>query len=151
ALLWGVLLVPTFLLWNAFVAFAWSVLRNRTTTYAVGLGVLMLQGWLQATGRMNWVGNWDLWGTVAWSDLAPLEMDLHAYVLNRILALGLAELFAALALRFMPRREADAVASATRRRPMAILRTALGVAPFAIVPAIAGAWLAIDVRDGADG
>jgi ABC-type transport system involved in multi-copper enzyme maturation permease subunit len=151
ALLWGALLLPTFLLWNAFVAAAWALLRNRYTTYALALGVLVLSGWLQLTGKMNWVGNWNLWSAVVWSDLAPLELDRQAYVLNRVLALGTAAFFVALALRFLERREADPIGRATRRRPRALLRAALGLAPFALVPLVAGSWLAVLVRDGTGG
>jgi ABC-type transport system involved in multi-copper enzyme maturation permease subunit len=151
ALLWGLLLLPTYLVWSAFVACAWAVLRNRYTTYAVALGALMLSGWLQLTGEMNWVGNWDLWSTATWSDLAPLELDRRAYVLNRVLALGLAGLFGALALRFLERRETDPIGRASRRRPRALVRLALGLSPFALVPLVSGTWLALLVRDGTGG
>ena len=150
-LLWGFLLVPTFLLWNSFVACVWTLVKNRYTTYALGLGILLLCGWLQLTGKMNWVGNWNLWNAVRWSDLAPLELDRKAYVLNRLLALGSTGLFVALALRFFERREADPVGRASRRRPKVFLRGALRLAPFALVPLAAGLWLAVLVRDGYGG
>ncbi len=151
ALVWGLLLVPTFLLWNAFVACAWTLFGNRYTVYAVALGALMLSGWLQLTGKMNWVGNWNLWSTVTWSDLAPLELDRRAYLVNRLFVLGLTAFFVALALRFLDRRESDPIGRATRRRPRTLFRAALGILPFAVAPLALGIWLALLVRDGTGG
>jgi ABC-2 type transport system permease protein len=151
ALVWGLLLLPTFVLWSSFVACAWTILRNRYTVYAIALGVLLLSGWMQVTGKANWVGNWDLWSAVTWSDLAPLELDRRAYVLNRVLALSLAAFLLGLAVRMLERREADAVGRATRMRPRRFLRSGLRLAPLALVPAIAGIALAVQVRDGTGG
>ncbi len=148
---WGLLLVPTFVAWNAFVACVWSIAKNRYTTYAVVLGLLILFLYLQLTERMNWVGNWMLWSAVRWSDLAPLEMDRSAYVLNRVLVLALAVLFVALAVRFFERREADPSGRATRLRPRSIARAALALSPFLVLPLVSGIWLALRVRDGSGG
>ena len=103
-LVWGVLLLPTFLLWTAFVAAVFSLTRSRYATYAVALAVFIVTGYFQFRDKMNWVGNWNLWDVVRWSDLGPLELDRTALVLNRVMALGLAALFVALAVRFFPRR-----------------------------------------------
>ncbi len=151
ALVWGLLLLPTFVLWSSFVACAWTFVKSRYTVYALALGVLLLTGWLQLTGKMNWVGNWNLWNAVTWSDLAPLEMDRSAYVLNRVFALSLAAFFLGLAVKGFERREPDAVGRATRRRPKLFLRSALRLAPLALVPVVSGVVLALEVRDGSGG
>ncbi len=64
-LTWGLLLVPTFLVWTCFVTAVVSITRNRYATYAVGLVALSLTGWLQFRGKMNWVFNWNLWNARA--------------------------------------------------------------------------------------
>src|SRR5262245_12230877 len=60
AIVWGLLLVPTFLVWTAFVSLVQAMTGNRYLTYTVGLGAMILSGWAQARGKMNWVWNWDL-------------------------------------------------------------------------------------------
>ena len=67
-LVWGLLLVPTFLLFTAFVSAVQAVTSNRYMTYTVGLGTMILSGWAQARGHMNWVWNWDLWSVLRWTD-----------------------------------------------------------------------------------
>ena len=62
------LLVPTIALWIAFVMAAHAITRSRYMTYALALGVLELTGYLLNTDRINWVGNWPLWGAVRPSD-----------------------------------------------------------------------------------
>jgi hypothetical protein len=86
-LLWGVLLVPTFFAWCSFVTALYAVVRNRYTSYALALALIAFSGYRQAQDEMNWVGNWDLWGVVRWSDMGPLEAR-SALVLNRVLYLA---------------------------------------------------------------
>ena len=59
---------------------------------------------------MNWVGNWDLWSAVRWSDIGGVELDTRALWLNRLGWLAVGAMFIVLAVRFFPRR------SSTRRR-----------------------------------
>ena len=76
------------------------------------------------------------------SDISVLELDRKALVLSRVLAVGLAVFFAGLTLRFFRRRESDATRLVHRLRPLSLFRTALRLAPWAVVPLVAGIWLA---------
>ncbi len=139
-LVWGLLLVPTILLWAAFVVCVQSVTGQRFATYGVCAAVLTFTLYRQLTDQMNWVGNWMLWSAVRWTDLGPLEMDRKALVLNRILALGLAVFFTAVAVRAFGRRQADAIGTLNRFQGAAAARTILRLAPFAAVPVLAGVF-----------
>lgn len=150
-LVWGLLLVPTFLLWTSFVSACFAVTQNRYATYALGLGALSLTGWFQARGRMSWVFNWDLWGTTIWSDISVLELDRMALVLNRVLALGLAALFTLIAVRWFMRREPDAAQIVHRLRAGHLAREALRLAPALLVPLVVGIALGLQVHTGRGG
>lgn len=150
-LVWGVLLVPTFLAWTCFVLAVHAVAGQRYATYGVSLGVLTLTLYYLLTGRLNWVGNWALWGDVRWSDLGLFEIDRKALVLSRLLALGLAALFTAVAVRAFGRRQADAIGTLSRLQPGALWRGALRLAPFAVVPLAAAGALATAIDAGYQG
>ena len=145
-LVWGLLLIPTLVLWTAFVMAVSSISRNRYATYAVCLAVLAYTGYRQLSGNMNWVGNWPLYGVLNWSDISVLEFDRKALWLNRIEVLGLAAFFIALTTKFYPRRELDPVGLAQRLRPRPFLWATLKLMPFAIVPVVVGfmLWVAVD-------
>jgi ABC-2 type transport system permease protein len=145
-LVWGLLLVPTFLLWTCFILAVQAVTGQRYVTYGVGLGVIVLTLYLVLTDRINWVGNWPVWGAVRWSDLGVFEIDRKALVLNRVMALGLATLFTAIAVRAFGRRQADAIGTFRRLQPAVLRRELLRFAPFAVVPLAAGValWIAVD-------
>jgi len=150
-LVWGFLLVPTFLVWTAFVTAVQALGNQRYLTYAVCLSALALTLYRQFTDRMNWVGNWPLWSALRWSDLGLFEIDRRAIVLNRILVLGLAALFSAIAVLAFRRRQADAVGIAQRATPRRVLRTALVLAPFVAVPAATAIALGLAVFHGYQG
>jgi hypothetical protein len=97
-LVWGLLLLPTFLVWTSFVIAVWTITRNRYTTYAIGLGVIGFTGFRLLTGEINWVGNWPLWDAIRWSDISVLELNRLARVLSRALAVGMAVFLIALVL-----------------------------------------------------
>src|SRR5262249_5148430 len=69
----GLLLVPPFPLWTAFVSAVQAVTGNRYATSTVGLTAMIVSGWAQARGHMNWVWNWDLWSVLRWTDIAPFQ------------------------------------------------------------------------------
>lgn len=150
-LVWGLLLVPTFLLWTAFVCVAFTLTGNRYATYAVGLAAMGLTGWYQARGRMTWLTNWDLWGTTVWSDLSVLELDRPALVLNRLFALSLAAFLAVIAVRWFPRRERDAARVLDLDRPGRLKRFALALGPWAVAPVVIGVLLGLMVHHGRGG
>lgn len=151
AVVWGLCLLPTFLVWTAFVTLAFSITVNRYTTYAIGLAALSLTGYLQAIGKMSWVGNWDLWSALQWSDMGTFELDRGAIVLNRLLAVALAVLFTIVAVRVFPRHDRDATRTVLRLAPGAIVKSALRLAPFITVPLVLGIILWVTVDQGFEG
>jgi hypothetical protein len=128
-----------------------SIMRNRYTTYAAALGVILFTGFRLLSREINWLGNWPLWDAVRWSDISVLELDRLALTLSRTFALGTALLFLALALRFFRRREADPTRIAHKLRPRAIMVTCLRLSPWAALPLVLGVWLALELSWGRDG
>ncbi|HXS82778.1 MAG TPA: ABC transporter permease subunit [Methylomirabilota bacterium] len=151
ALVWGLLLVPTFLLFTAFVSAVQAVTSNRYLTYTVGLGTMILSGWAQARGHMNWVWNWDLWSVVRWTDIAPFQYDALPLLLNRVMWLGVAVLLTVVAVRLFERRERDATRLVHALRPTSLLYALGSLAPFLVVPLVACAWLGVIVQGGYQG
>jgi hypothetical protein len=151
ALVWSLLLLPTFLLWTAFIMATLALTGNRYTTFAVGLGVLFFTIYRQLTNQMNWVGNWMMWSSLRWSDMSILEFDRLAIVLNRVAALGLTALFIALAVRLFRRSDRDAARLGHRLHPASLVRSGLRLLPYAAVPLVAGIALYSAVYQGTDG
>jgi ABC-2 type transport system permease protein len=148
---WGLFLIPTFVLWTTFVMALHSMSRNRYLTYALAMAALIFTGVRQMTGKMNWVGNWDLWAVLQWSDMGRFELNGTALLWNRIMAAGLVALFVALTLRFYLRHESDASRIGHRLMPGALLRAALPLLPFLVVPLTAGTILYFQVFNGFQG
>jgi ABC-2 type transport system permease protein len=148
---WGLLLTPTLIAWTSFVMLLFSATGNRYTTYGLALASLGLTGWLQMRGKMTWVGNWDLWDTLRWSDLGTFELDRLALLLNRIAVLGLAVLFVAITVRIFPRRDRDATRTVHRLAPGAIAGATLRMLPYALVPVVALVMLWVMVDRGFQG
>src|SRR5262249_44235792 len=151
AIVWGLLLVPTFLVFTAFVSAVQAVTCNRYATYTVGLGAMIASGWAQARGHMSWVWNWDLWSVLRWTDIAPFQYDRVPLLLNRALWLGVAVLLTVLAVRLFERRERDATRLVHALRPGAPVASALSLSPLLLVPVGAGSLLAFRVNDGYQG
>lgn len=145
-LLWGALLIPTFLVWTCFILAVQAVGGQRYLTYGAGLSAMALSMYFQLKGGMSWVGNWWLIESISWSDMGALGLDRRALLLNRILYLGLAALFTAIAVRAFGRREGDAIAAVHRLQAAQLWRRALRLAPYAAVPLVAGIllWRAVD-------
>lgn len=150
-LVWGLLLVSTFLLWTAFVVAVRALTGQRFATYGLCLAALVVTGYFAATRRMNWVGNWPLWANLAWSDIGTFELDRRALVLNRLMVLGLAVFFVAFAIRVFGRRQPDAIGTVHRLYPRELGRQTLRLAPYAAVPLVAGVVLWLAVMNGYQG
>ena len=143
---WGLLLVPTIIVWTSFVMLLFAATGNRYTTYGLALASLALTGWQQTRGKMTWVGNWDLWDALRWSDLGTFELNRTALVLNRVAVLGLAVLFVAITVKLFPRRDRDATRTVHRLAPGAIARSVLRTVPYAVIPIVAlvALWFLVD-------
>ncbi|MCZ6835337.1 MAG: M1 family aminopeptidase, partial [Planctomycetota bacterium] len=150
-LVWGILLVPTYMLWCAFITMLVAILRNRYTVYAIGIGVFIFTFYRQFTGQMNWVGNWNLWSFSRWSDISTFEFGRSAIILNRILALSMTVLLTAITVRFFNRREWDASRIVHRLRPGPLFKMSMQMLPFIIVPLVSGGILWAQVNDGFQG
>lgn len=150
-LVWGLLLVPTFLAWTAFVTAVYAAVGNRYGAYALAFALLAFSGYRALTDGMSWAGNWPLWAALRWSDLGFFETDRTALILNRVMVLGFAVLFTVVAVRLFGRRGPDAVRTMHRLAPARVARTFAGLLPFLAVPAIACAVLIFMVNDGLEG
>ena len=151
ALVWGLLLMPTFLFWTAFVGSVFAISSSRPAAYAVGLGAMSLTGWFQLRGKMNWVANWDLWSATRWSDISRFELDRLPLLLNRIEVLGATAALIALTVAVFARRERDATRNVHRLRPAGLGRAALASLPWLATPLAAGIALGVLVDTGFEG
>lgn len=150
-LVWGLLLLPTFIVWSGFVSFTVALTRNRYTTYGIALAVLMYTYYRRFTGDMNWIGNWDLMSTIQFSDISTLELDRWALIVNRVFVLSLAAMFTVLAVRVHGRREFDSTRLVHRFKPRFIGLFALRLVPWMVVPAICAGVLLRGVNTGRSG
>lgn len=151
AIVWGLLMTPTFIVWTTFVTATFAATSNRYATYAIGLAVMCLSGWFQMRGKMNWVWNWDLWSSVKWTDIATFQYDFVPLLLNRLMWLGVAVFLAVLTVRLFERRERDATNTLLRLRPGSLAGSFASLAPFLVVPVVAGAALGWQVQAGYEG
>ncbi len=149
-LVWGLLLLPTLLLWAVFVTAVFALTDSRYLTYGAGLVALAATLTCFLRGAMNWVGNWPLIDALRWSDMGTFELDRQALWLNRLLALSAVPLLAYVARRRFRRREADRL-SAAGRRPGQRRRTALRLAVLAAPPLALGLALFVAVEQGFQG
>ncbi|MEO5617474.1 MAG: hypothetical protein ABIS67_06855 [Candidatus Eisenbacteria bacterium] len=151
ALVWGLLLMPTFLFWTAFIGAVFSISGSRAATYALGLGAMSLTGWFQLRGKMNWVANWNLWSATRWSDISGFEFDWLPLTLNRIEVLGFGAALIALTVAVFARRERDATRNMHRLRASNIGRVALASAPWLVIPLAAAITLGVMLDKGWQG
>jgi hypothetical protein len=74
-LLWGLLLVPTFFAWCAFVTALYSIVARTLRELRARAGAARARR-LSPVARQDELGrNWDLWSVPRWSDMGPLELD----------------------------------------------------------------------------
>lgn len=151
ALVWGGLVAPTFLAWSAFVIAAYSVTRNRYSTYGVTLAAFGYTAYLAIAGKLNWLGNWALWNSVRWSDMSTLEIDRTALILSRVLVLGLGAFFLRIAINHYPRQDRDAIRVMQRMQPRMLRMSLMRTLPVLLVPLFAGGMLWRQIRTGPDG
>ncbi|HEX9941513.1 MAG TPA: M1 family aminopeptidase, partial [Thermoanaerobaculia bacterium] len=154
-IVWGLLLTPTLIVWITFVAAVHSLTRSRYTTYALGIAVAVLTGFLLLRGHMSWAGNWVFLGAtsmgyaIPWTDMGPFGLDRAAVVLNRLFVLALSALFAWIAVRFLNRRDRDRLHPVLR--PAERRRALLTGAALALPPLVLGFTLQGLVNQGFQG
>jgi ABC-2 type transport system permease protein len=150
-LILGVLLAPTLVVWCAFVALLYALLRNRFVVYGVALAALIGTGLATQFGYMNWLTAWHMWSAVRWSELDRLAFMWDAIVANRVAVLLLAALLVALTLQFWPRRTPDLRAVADRFRPWPLFRAALIPVAAAIPLIVVASYMGLKIRAGYEG
>ncbi|MES1241306.1 MAG: ABC transporter permease [Acidobacteriota bacterium] len=150
-LVWGLLLLPTVILWIAFLMAAWAVTRSQYGTYAAGFTALALTGWAGFNNHLTWAGNWPLFNTLMWTDMGVFPMDRAALVLNRLMAVGLAVLLLFLAFRLFSRQDRDPLHPLFGRQPGRRRRTIQAAAALALVPLGLGFALSSQVNQGWQG
>lgn len=138
-LVWSLLLLPTLILWVAFLLAVYAVSRSQYATYGAGFVVLFLTIWASVQDHVNWVGNWALVATFpVWTDMGVFPMDREALVLNRLMALGLAALLFFLAFRLFARQDRDPLHPLFGRQPGLRRRTVRIAAALTVVPLVFG-------------
>lgn len=149
-LVWGFLLLPTYLVWTALVFAAYALTRNRYTTYAIALAAMGGTFYLLVVDKLTWLTNWPLWG-LRWSDMSLFEFDRTALVLNRLGMLALAALLARVAVLNYPRIDRDATRQVHAMTPRAIYGAFRRSWAFVLAPVLLLALLARQVSEGPDG
>ncbi|MFK7848066.1 MAG: hypothetical protein AB8G77_22450, partial [Rhodothermales bacterium] len=150
-LIWGALLGITLVLWTSFVLAVFSISRSRYTTYAVGMLVLGISTYCHVQGLMTWTYNWDLLGTLRWSDMGLFALNGEALFYNRLWAISLAVFLFALSIHFFSRTEPDPMMAAQRRQPKQILHASLRLIPFALLPLMLAGYTSYQVNQGFQG
>jgi len=151
ALIWGVLLTPTLVLWSAFVMLVFSLTLNRYATYGLCLTALIATGLATNWGYLNWATRWHLWNGVQWSELDRLGVSWNEVASNRLLSLCVAVALVALTLRFYPRRISDARGVADRFQPAALAWRAAPLVLFAFPAAVLAGAMLYAMRRGPEG
>ncbi len=150
-LVWGLLLLPTFLAWSALIAALHGLFGSRYLTWAVGFAIIAYTLYRQLTGQMEWAFNWWLWGALQWSDISLFEFDRRALILNRLTVLAAAVLFSLLAVRFYRRRQLDIAGLMVRLRPRPLSRVVVGLLPAILPLLVTAGMLWVGVLHGSQG
>ncbi len=145
---WGLILTPTLVLWNAFVTAVLSGVKERYTTYAICMSVLLITLNSLQSDRMTWVYNWTAVGTLRWSDMGTFDLNGSALFLNRMFVLSLAVLLTGVAVGLFKRVSPDDTAVIRRLRPAHLLRVAGRLTPLFVLPLLLGGALAFKVSTG---
>lgn len=151
ALTWGLLLLPTFLVWISFVLAVWSLTGSRVVTYTLGLVTFGYTLYKQFVGEVNWLGNWILWNAVRWTDMGPFQLDRKALVMNRAFVVLLAIFLLTVAVHTLARRERDGQRLLSALRPRVLIRPVLGLALLALPALAVGGALWHEIERGPQG
>ena len=151
ALLWILLLLPTFFVIVAFVFAAYGVAGGRYGAYAITFGAYALSVWAAFSDHENWVSDWSLSSAVPWSDMSVLEFDRQALVLNRLTWLAVGVALWRLAVRLYPRVDRDAVRFVQSSAPRRMVRSLRPALPYVLVPVLLGGLTYREVNNGPNG
>lgn len=152
AIVLGLLVLPSCMLWTSWLLFLFALTGNRLTTLGLAFATFAVMIWQRvATESSSWLWNWSLWNSVVWSDMDRLQFEGRALVLNRLLAVAVAVFLTACAVRVFARRERDAALAWHRLAPRPLLGGALRLAPFAAAPLVIGVLLQAAIADGHQG
>jgi len=146
--LWGVLLVPTFLVWSAFIAATLSATGSRYSTYAIGLAVVVLTTWLRFRGKLTWVGNWPLSQAVSWTDFGGVAPNTEAVFWNRLFYISILVFLIAVSVRLFWRREHDGSRVVERLTLASMWARSRWIFLYALVPIAIGIFLQVQVSRG---
>lgn len=150
-IIYGFLMMPTFFFWNAFVVAITAMARNRYAIYGICLMVLGFSSYQHFQGNMTWLTNWDLWGTLRWSEMGLFELNLIPLIYNRCFILSLAVLFFAIAIMVFARTERDATANVRRRSISAQMRYGFRLMPYMLLPILLGGFIGLQIHNGFQG
>ncbi len=148
AVVWGAVLLPTLVFWNAFVTAVCAMVRSRYTTYAIGIIALVWTLRTLQSGTLTWVGNWTAIGTLRWSDMGTFSLNGSPLLLNRLMVLAAALFLAVVAVRLFPRIAVDTVAAADRLRRYKLAKTVARIIPFMLLPLVIAGSLKLQIRSG---
>lgn len=151
AWVWGAGMLPTFLVWIAFLAAVHALTGSRYVTYGAGLGALALTLYHALTGGLGWAANWMLWDALVWTDMGFFPLNREPLLVNRLYVLSAAVLLFVLAVIWHRRRTPDTVGLLDRLRPKRLAVGALSLAPLAAVPIGLGVWLWLGAEGGFQG
>ena len=150
-IVWGLVMVPSFVVWNSFVTLLWATLRNRYTVYGAGLVALLLTVRSLRHDSISWISNWTASGTLRWSDMGTFDLNGSALILNRLLVMAVSVFFTGVALRAFARSERDATSFASLMRLPTLGRAGLALMPVALVPLLLGGVLHRRISGGFQG
>ncbi len=151
ALVWGLILLPSYLVWTAFIFAVFAITRSRFTTYGVAVATFALTIFEAVRGKLTWLWNWPLWNAMRWSDMSVFEFDRSALILNRLLMLGFAALLFRIAIRLYPRRDRDVTRSLHAFAPRAMWGTVRRAWAVVVPTAIVFSLLWHQIAIGPDG
>jgi len=150
-IVWGGLLLPTCIVWCVFVLAVYALSGKRFITYGICLAVASINDYLDESGKMSWVWNWPILTDLRWSDMGLFELDRTALLLNRIMTLGLAVFFLAVASLLLQRRTPDRRFGFVRFQSRQTRVKFALLIPLLLIPISSGALLINKTRNGFEG
>ncbi|MEM8487745.1 MAG: M1 family aminopeptidase [Bacteroidota bacterium] len=150
-LIWGALLGTTLFLWISFVLLMLSVFRNRYVVYGIGIMALGISTYMHVQDQFTWANNWDLLGTLHWSEMGLFSLSGMPLLLNRIWAFSLAGALFVLAVMTMQRTRLDSLALLGRMQLQRVGRLAIRILPLFVLPLVLSGYISHQINEGFQG